>query len=509
MTTYTFSPLTDSSGAIILSSFGTMGINNSGAIAGSYIPNSGDNAGYQDGFLYNGGSFISLTDPSSLPNPGSETGAEGVNDSGTVVGYYVNPSNDSAVSFIYSGGTFTDLPAPSGTAPLSAEAMDINNAGQIVGFYQSQSPNHGFLYKGGVYTTLDDPSAGPSGTIAYGINNNGQIVGTYSDSQGLAHGFLYTISTGTFVTLDDPSAGSGGQTFARGINDSGQVVGYFIANGGGSHGFIESGGVYTTIDDPAGTNTELFDINNSGQITGDIIGGVFIATSPSNGLLGALSLDQQTELIYIGYFNRSADGGGFAFWEGQDAHAQASVSSGGFGQSAAVALTNIANSFTPQAETIAIYPFLSNPSPNYSDPTVQAGLMTFIENVYGNLFDHVADSGGLAYWTGQIESGAVGLGAAVLAIANGAQGSDATILQNKITVALDFTNLTTAANVPTTAALVAEAKTVLAGVDGVSLNDASVTAAEAMIAPWIASHPHGALVALVGSATSLSHALLG
>jgi hypothetical protein len=188
---------------------------------------------------------------------------------------------------------------------------------------------------------------------------------------------------------------------------------------------------------------------------------------------------------------------------GQNVSAQAG------GQSAAIALTNIANSFTPQPETIALYPFLANPNPNYNDPTVQAGLNTFIENVYGNLFGHAADSGGLTYWTGQIESGAVGLGAAVLAIANGAQGSDATILQNKIAVALDFTTLTTAAKVPVTAALVAEAKAVLAGVDGISLNDASVTAAEALIAPWIASHPNGALPGIVGSALPTSHALLG
>ena len=93
-----------------------------------------------------------------------------------------------------------------------------------------------------------------------------------------------------------------------------------------------------------------------------------------------------------------------------------------------MALTNIANSFAPQAETEAIYPFLSNPHPNFSDPTVQAGLATFIGNVYENLFDRAGDSGGVGYWTGQIESGAVGLGAAVLAIANGAIGSDATVL---------------------------------------------------------------------------------
>jgi hypothetical protein len=56
---------------------------------------------------------------------------------------------------------------------------------------------------------------------------------------------------------------------------------------------------------------------------------------------------QRAELIHIGYFDRAADGAGFAFWEGQDTHAQASIASGGRGQSAAIALTNIANSFTP------------------------------------------------------------------------------------------------------------------------------------------------------------------
>jgi hypothetical protein len=226
----------------------------------------------------------------------------------------------------------------------------------------------------------------------------------------------------------------------------------------------------------------------------------FNVSSPS-GLIGSLSLGQQLELIYVGYFDRSADGGGLAFWENQNATAQTN------GQNASVALTNIANSFAPQAETIALYPFLGNPHPNFSDPTVQAGLTTFIENVYGSLFGHTADGGGLAYWLGQIESGAVGLGAAVLAIANGAQGADAIILQNKIAVAQDFTTLTTAANLPVNATFLAETKSIFSGVDGISVNDASVTTAEAAIAPWIASHPTGASVAVVGSSLPALHHL--
>jgi len=228
----------------------------------------------------------------------------------------------------------------------------------------------------------------------------------------------------------------------------------------------------------------------------------FVTAGATPGVLSAFSLSQQSELIYIGYFNRSADGGGFNFWEAQDATAQAQ------GQSAALALTNIANSFTPQAETQALYPFLSNPNPNYSNPTVQAGLISFVENVYSNLFGHAADSGGLAYWTGQIESGAVGLGAAVLSIANGALGADATIEQNKLAVALDFTALTSAANLAVNASYLAEAKAVLAAVDGVALNDASVAAAEATIAAWVPSQPAASVTVVGGAAAPVPHPFL-
>ena len=60
-------------------------------------------------------------------------------------------------------------------------------------------------------------------------------------------------------------------------------------------------------------------------------------TETSPPLLSLLTLNQQLELIYIAYFNRSADGAGFGFWSAQNSQVQ------GAGQSAPVALTNIAN----------------------------------------------------------------------------------------------------------------------------------------------------------------------
>ena len=198
-----------------------------------------------------------------------------------------------------------------------------------------------------------------------------------------------------------------------------------------------------------------------------------ISSPPSPGLLGSLSVNQQLELIYVAYFNRAADPGGFGFWGGQN------VLSQNAGQSTAIALTNIANSFTPQPETIALYPFLGTSSLNLNTPEAQLGLTTFINSLYGNLFGHTPDVAGWAYWVGQLASGAVGLGAAALAIANGATGTDAITLQNKLAVALDFTTRTSTAGLGQAAPLpnsfLIAAKSVLSGVDGISLSDASVT----------------------------------
>jgi hypothetical protein len=200
------------------------------------------------------------------------------------------------------------------------------------------------------------------------------------------------------------------------------------------------------------------------------------------GIIDSLSVQQQLELIYIGYFNRSADGGGYSFWESQNAQAQAG------GQSADVALTNIANSFAPQPETNTLYPGLA--ALGAGAPGV-AAVTSFVQQVYMNLFDRaVATSdAGLQYWVTQIDSGAVGFGKAILAIANGATGADAIELENKVDVALDFTTRTTAAGIGTGSVLpssfLTAARGVLSEVDGVARDDASVSAGFAATTAYI------------------------
>ena len=235
-----------------------VGINDLGQVVGYYY----DSSGKAHGFLYSGGSYIPLNDPSGTDT----TFAFGINDAGQVVGYYVDSGTH---GFLYSGlpiFPYTTLNGPSGAS--GAQASGINDAGQIVGtYFDSSHTPHGFIYSGGTYTPLNDPS-GADGTFALGINSLGLIVGYYYDSSHAEHGFLYHKGVlPSYGTLNDPLGADG--TVANGINDDGQIVGNYEDSSGVYHGFLYYGGFYTTIDDALGTEgTILSGINNAGEIAG-------------------------------------------------------------------------------------------------------------------------------------------------------------------------------------------------------------------------------------------------
>jgi hypothetical protein len=206
------------------------------------------------------------------------------------------------------------------------------------------------------------------------------------------------------------------------------------------------------------------------------------------GIINTLTASQQIELIYVGYFNRSGDSAGFFYW-GNEYSADLT-----HGLTATQALNQIANEFQPQTETLALYPFLAtqNPPTNSSQPgwaSWVANVQSLVQSVYGNLFDRAADSDGLTYWTNQIATGVVPLGEAILAIANGATGADATLVTNKVKAALDFTTQTGNAGLgltpeTTTAALIAAAGQVLTVV---TVDPASIATADAATQAFINS----------------------
>jgi len=201
------------------------------------------------GFQYDG------TDFSTLDYPGATSGtyAQGINDSGAVVGYYGDSGG--LHSFLYSGATYTNFNL--GGHPAF---RGINNAGVIAGHETDLlGTTRGFTYFNGSYSSFEVPAA--SATWGYDINNAGTVVGYYYNLGN--HGFMR--SGGMYTTLDVPAGMNG--TYAYGINDAGAIVGYYWVTGG-RHGFLYDGIAYTVFDVPGADYTYAVGINNSGVISG-------------------------------------------------------------------------------------------------------------------------------------------------------------------------------------------------------------------------------------------------
>jgi probable HAF family extracellular repeat protein len=168
-------------------------------------------------------------------------GAQGIyaydiNDAGQVVGYYLD-ENFVNRAFVYdaSGAHTLALPVIDNTE-VDAQATAINNAGQIVGSVQVfdldtatvvQAP--GALWDAAdpsTYTLIEGDSAAIALTPA-DINNNGAVVGLKGNLEtGEAfHGFVWTKEGGVvdYGTTDtfDPSINASWSA----VNDAGQLVG--------------------------------------------------------------------------------------------------------------------------------------------------------------------------------------------------------------------------------------------------------------------------------------------
>jgi V8-like Glu-specific endopeptidase len=400
-------------------------------------------------------------------------------------GIYTNTASTAAITAALDGLEFTPTAhqvPPGQTVTTTFTITDTDSADASVSDSKTTvvvTPIPVFPTISGTITeqvTNDQTAIRPFSTVSITDLNAGQTETVTVMLFGQANGTLtnlgggsYNPTTGTYIDTGSPAAVTSaldGLIFTPAAHQAAAgliVITFTTINVTDSAGLLAIGGETSIVTtETAQTRDELFGSLNSGQ---------------------------QLELIYIAYFNRAADGGGNTFWSGQNTTAQNA------GQSAATALTNIANSFEPQPETIALYPFLGGTNINLNTPTAQAGFSTFINSVYGNMFGHAPDTAGKTYWVGQITSGAVGLGAAALAIANGATGSDAIELLNKLAVAVDFTSRTAAAGLGVTGALplsfLTAASSVLNVVDGTSLNDASVTAGKSATTTYIAGATTG------------------
>lgn len=187
-------------------------INNAGVTVGQYV----DSSFAVHGYILNGDQLTTLDDPNGL-----NTLASGIQYNGTtVVGLYLNTSTGSSMGYLYTNGTFTDIPGPAGA--VTSGAYGINDKGVITGYFtDSSGATHGFLLQGTTYKTIDVPGAVYSS--ANDINNEGYIVFAWADSSGYYQGSVYNPHTRQFTTINVPGAGTPG-SFPQYINNEGDIT---------------------------------------------------------------------------------------------------------------------------------------------------------------------------------------------------------------------------------------------------------------------------------------------
>jgi hypothetical protein len=212
-----------------------VGISGAGTTVGFSIT-----GGVTSGFAHTGNTFTPVNQPGTAFNQ-----LLGINQAGTVAAGYSSTDPTGMTlqkAQTVSGGpsftspTFTDINALL-PANFNSQATGVNNAGTVVGFYQlnmAMVPDFSaFVDKGGVITTFLVP--GSVSTQALGINDLGDVVGDYVLPNGNMFGFLDV--NGMFTTLDPFNSTA---VTANGINDNGQIVGFFVDANGNTIGFISS-----------------------------------------------------------------------------------------------------------------------------------------------------------------------------------------------------------------------------------------------------------------------------
>lgn len=159
----------------------------------------------------------------ALNVPGaSRTQAWGINDSGDIVGSFVEANQQRG--FLYSKGVFTTIAGPAGA--WDAAVTGISNDGLMIGLFSDSvsSERKSFLFDGSLYTPFLLPGA--SVTEARSISADGR----YLAGNAAGQGFAYDRLAGSHQMI----GAVGGFTIAQGVNDLGQVVGSTNAPGAGS-----------------------------------------------------------------------------------------------------------------------------------------------------------------------------------------------------------------------------------------------------------------------------------
>jgi len=164
---------------------------------------------------------------------------------------------------------FTTYDAP---GAIQTWLTGVNNSGEIIGWYLDKSLNsHGFTLTNGKFKLLDDPNGNMN--ELFGINSSSDVVGMYSDpciEELCTEGFVDR--AGAFTNIGapwftHPPEDDAPQSAAYGINDFGAIVGLAGDGFGGEVGFVVKDHKYRKIVVPKANGEYAAGINNAGLIT--------------------------------------------------------------------------------------------------------------------------------------------------------------------------------------------------------------------------------------------------
>ncbi len=213
-------------------------------------------------FGFSGSAAGALSRPFSEPrDSGGYTNARGINNVGTICGFYDDDDLALGRGFLRRGRTYRAYDAPvSGLQTTVIES--VNDAGDFVGTYSTFSGRQAYAHIGGTFSTIPGPGLYPDLT---GINNLDQVVGSYQDDTLKYDGFFRAADGTLTFPLSYPGSLD---TYPAAINDSGFIVGFW-ASPHGAHAFVlQLPDTFVTFDVPDASSTYFSGINSAGLICG-------------------------------------------------------------------------------------------------------------------------------------------------------------------------------------------------------------------------------------------------
>lgn len=269
-----------------------LGINQGGVIAGYF--GSGAQGHPNQGYLVFPPYFQNYYANNNFPGS-VQTQVTGLNNRGTLVGFYSTQNNpsvngappaDNNFGWYKLNGHFvaTNFPTTDPASPPVDQLLGVNDGNVAVGFFtDGQGNNHGFTYNIGTSTYREVTVPSFTNITAAAINDGGDIAG-FGTTKGSTESFLLR-ANGHVVTIDFPGSSS---TQALGVNNSDEVVGFYMVGTGSAavmHGFTFYPGFgFHTVEAPHGPTTTTI---NGVDGCGDLVGFYTDSAGNTDGLLAS------------------------------------------------------------------------------------------------------------------------------------------------------------------------------------------------------------------------------